>query len=308
MGGLFNSTVLDVAIGLAFVYLLLSIMCTTVNEWISGILKTRSKNLEEGIRRLLDDQPLGDTHFVDAFYKHPVISGMMRTGGHPSYLAGRTFAAAVMDLVTPTVKGPIKVPDLVAGVNALPDGDVKKALVALVGNVGDDVGKAQQNIERWFDDAMDRVSGWYKRTVQKWTVVIALLVTVLANADTIRIARLLWVDPTLRSAVVEQAKQRAQMPAPTANVEYTDKNDPLKPTVTANPGDSLTEAESATLGRMLGWTEAAWQVGPADWLQRILGWIFTAIAVSLGAPFWFDTLNRFIKLRSSGEAPEKAKA
>ena len=308
MGGLFNSTVLDVMIGLAFVYLLLSLLCTTVNEWVAGILKTRSKTLQEGIRHLLDDQPLGDTHFLDAFYQHPVIAGMVRDGGHPSYLAAQTFSTAVMDLVTPTVKGPITLQNLVEGVNALPDGDVKKALVALVGNAGGDLGKAQQNVERWFDDAMDRVSGWYKRTVQKWTVVIAVVVTVLANADTMNIAKQLWVDPTLRSAVVEQAKQRAQMPRPTGSVEYVDKNDPLKPTATVTPGDQLTGEESATLGRMIGWTRASLQADLLGWLQRILGWIFTAIAVSLGAPFWFDTLNRIINLRNAGKAPEKQTA
>jgi hypothetical protein len=303
MGGLFNSIVLDVAIGLAFVYLLLSLLCTTVNEWIAGILNTRSKTLQEGIRRLLDDQPFAGTHFLDAFYQHPVITGMMRTGGHPSYLAGRTFATAVVDLVTPAVQGPITLPNLVDGVNALPDGDVKKALVALVGNVGGDLGKAQQNIERWFDDAMDRVSGWYKRTMQKWTVVVAVVITVLANADTLNIARQLWVDPTLRSTIVEQAKQRAQMPRPTGAVEDVNKNDPLKPTVT--PGNQLTDEESAMLGRMIGWTRASLQTDWVGWLQRVLGWIFTAIAVSLGAPFWFDTLNRIINLRNTGKAPAK---
>ncbi len=306
MGGLFNSTVLDVAIGLAFVYLLLSLLCTTVNEWIAGILNTRSKTLQEGIRRLLDDQPLGDTHFLDAFYQHPVIAGMTRTGGHPSYLAGRTFATAVMDLVTPAVKGPITLSNLVDGVNGMPDGDVKKALVALVGNVDGDLGKAQQNIERWFDDAMDRVSGWYKRTIQKWTVVVAVAVTVLANADTLNIARQLWVDPTLRATVVEQARQRAQMLRPTGTVEYTDKNDPLKPTVA--PGNQLTDEESAVLGRMIGWTRASLQADWLGWFHRILGWIFTAIAVSLGAPFWFDTLNRIINLRNTGKAPAKQPA
>jgi hypothetical protein len=31
-----------------------------------------------------------------------------------------------------------------------------------------------------------------------------------------------------------------------------------------------------------------------------VGWTFTALAVSLGAPFWFDTLNRLMSLRASG--------
>jgi hypothetical protein len=291
MGGLFNSTVLDVAIGLVFVYLLLGILCTTVNEWISGILSTRAKNLREGIRGLLDDQPLGNGQFLEAFYQHPLVSGMMRSGNHPSYLPGRTFATAIMDLVTPAVSGPISLANLVDGINALPDGDVKKALVALVGDVGGDLTKAQHNIEDWFDDTMDRVSGWYKRTTQIWTIIVAVFLTVLANADTVNIVRRLWVDPTVRSAVVEQARHRAQLSQPGGSGSAQ--------------GTTLTAEESATLGNMLGWTRASVRADVGTWLQRIVGWILTAIAVSLGAPFWFDTLSRFVNLRNAGNTPEK---
>jgi len=291
MGGLFNSTVLDVAIGLIFVYLLLGILCTTVNEWIAGILSARAKTLREGIRGLLDAQPLGNSQFLDAFYQHPLISGMMRAGDHPSYLPGRTFATAIMDIVTPTVSGPISLQNLVDGINALPDGDVKKALVALVSNVGGDLTKAQDNIEKWFDDTMDRVSGWYKRTTQVWTIAIALVLTVLANADTMNIARRLWVDPTLRSAVVEQAKHRAQ-------------TTPAAGAATAS-GGALTPEEGNALGSMLGWSGSSLPGDAEAWFQHVLGWILTAIAVSLGAPFWFDTLTRFVNLRNAGNAPAK---
>ena len=97
--GLFNSTVLDVATGLVFVYLLLSVFCTTVNEWISGVLQTRSKTLMKGITGLLDNQPFKEGTFLGAFYKHPVIVGTMQDGAHPSYLSSRAFAVALTDLV-----------------------------------------------------------------------------------------------------------------------------------------------------------------------------------------------------------------
>ena len=46
---MFNSTILDVLIGLAFIYLLLALICTTINEWWAGIFKTRGKMLVQGI-------------------------------------------------------------------------------------------------------------------------------------------------------------------------------------------------------------------------------------------------------------------
>jgi hypothetical protein len=282
MGGLFNSTVLDVAIGLLFVYLLLGILCTTVHEWIAGIVGTRANTLRQGIRGLLDGQSTGTMQFLEAFYLHPVISGMMKDGKHPSYLSSRTFSTAIMDLVTPTISGPITLPNLVDGINALPEGEVKKTLVALVTNVGGDLGKAQRNIEHWFDDAMDRVSGWYKRSAQLWTAIIAVALTISANADTMKIARQLWANPTVRSELIDQAKTTKGSQTPVG----------------------LTAQEDTALGGVLGWNGSSLAVGGSAWLERILGWIFTTIAVSLGAPFWFDTLNRFINIRSAGKPPD----
>lgn len=305
--GLFNSTVLDVATGLVFVYLLLSIFCTTVNEWIAGILQTRSKTLKKGITGLLDAQPFKGTTFLGAFYEHPVIAGMVQDGGHPSYLSSRAFAIAVMDLVAPASQAPRTLDDLATGVKGLPDGDVKKALVALVGSAQGRLDTAQKNIETWFDDSMDRVSGWYKRWAQKWTIGLAVAITVLANADTLNIAHRLWTDPVVRSAVIEQARQRAQTPPSTAAAENKDVNDASRP-ATAAPATPLTSAEDAALGRVVGWTRASLDASALTWLQRVLGWILTSIAVSLGAPFWFDTLNRFMNIRNAGKPPEKSPA
>src|SRR5579864_2886035 len=105
---MFNSTILDVAIGLAFTYLLLALICTTINEWIAGILKTRGKMLEQGITGLLKEQPLGNTDFLSAFRKHPLIASLRRTPDTPpSYISPNAFALAVMDLVTPQQPGAI---------------------------------------------------------------------------------------------------------------------------------------------------------------------------------------------------------
>ncbi len=54
--GLFNSTVLDVIIGLVFVYLLLAILCTAANEWVAAFTRRRGEMLRRGIQQLLENQ------------------------------------------------------------------------------------------------------------------------------------------------------------------------------------------------------------------------------------------------------------
>jgi hypothetical protein len=309
MNGILGSSVLEVAIGMAFLYLLLAVFCTTANEWIAGILGTRSKMLEQAIKQLLASQagvprtaaqaaaassgtgatataaaPAPVPDFVTQFYSHPIVSNMMRPLGdevkHFSYLPSRSFATVVMDLVTPHSPGRIDIEDLETGIKNMPDGCVKQALLAAIQNAGNDLQLAQKNIEAWFDDTMARVSGWYKRFTQKWTVVFALAFTIALNADTLHIARTLWMNPTLRAQLVEQSKT----PPP--------------------PGAPITSPQEKELASFVGWQDPL-PVDATGWLQRVIGWLLTAVAVSLGAPFWFDTLNRVMNLRNGGKPPDQ---
>ena len=52
----------------------------------------------------------------------------------------------------------------------------------------------QHAAEQWFDDSMERVSGWYRCKVQLMLFVIATIVVVLLNADTLTTGRVLWRD------------------------------------------------------------------------------------------------------------------
>lgn len=300
--GLFNSTVLDVIIGLVFVYLLLSILCTAANECVAALTRRRGKMLKKGIQQLLENQPAGSDELLQAFYKHPLITSLIHDSNHPAYLSPRTFTAVVTDLLTAAKPGTVEFKDLEDGAKALPDGDVKKSVLALVQRSHQDLEEAQTAIEGWFNDAMDRVTGWYKRRTQIWTLIIAVALTLVANADTVQIARKLWQDPVLRAAVVEEAKVRAQKPRPTVSVEYKDEDDPTNPTVTRNEGNQLSGKERELLGQMLGWH------GPfrenLGW-SMLLGWLLTVLALLMGAPFWFDMLNKIVNVRFAGKSPDE---
>jgi hypothetical protein len=343
MNGLFGSSVLDAAIGLIFVYLLLAIICTSLNEWIAGIFSLRAKDLSKAIHQLLDCQSKADngkdtnTNWVlQQFYKHPLIVGMHKGKEHPSYIPARTFATVLVDVLMtgsqqpaapqgqpapqPAVAAPppagqdqaqLTFANLAAAVNKLPEGDVKSALRALLRNSEGDFFRARQNIQNWFDDTMDRVSGWYKRKVQVITAVVALALAVGVNADTIRITNTLWHNPEIRAAGVKLAEQRVEAtknsneatpPAANAKVTYTDPNDALKPTITKMP--PVTPAEQMFLNQLVGWDPSPFRNGSNIPLV-LLGWLLTAIAVSLGAPFWFDILNKVINIRNSGKSPDE---
>lgn len=310
MNGLFGSAVLETAIGLVFVYLLLGLMCTTLNEWlISYFFRLRPKLLCRALDALLCNQGTADGDLRAQFDRHPLVANTTTSGGQRtgSYLSAVTFSKAILDLVTPAVQGVIGFNDVDAGVKNLPDGDVKKTLIALMTDTGGNLDKLRRNIEDWFDEAMDRTTGAFKRHSQAWAVVVATCLTVLTNADTLSIGHKLWENPSLRAEAVKLAEQRAEMPRPTVSVEYSDPNDPLNPSSRQEPQDSLTRDEQSILGQLIGWERPVMEYSLRDLLRHVPGWFLTIVAVSLGAPFWFDVLNRFMKLRNTGRVPQKAK-
>jgi hypothetical protein len=294
---MFGFPILEVAIGLCFVYLLLSLICTTVNETIVALTRRRGKMLEQGIETLL-----GDAGIKKELYEHPLIKSMTQGGRKPSYISGNDFALALMDIVTGNGEKPDD-PDALqaqAGLNQFQGArHLKTALNTVLANQSPALQTAQQKIANWFDQSMNRVTGAYKRRTTLWIWGLAIAITLCINANTVRITETLWSNQAVRSAVVNQAQARAQQapPEPMLLVDYDDPNNPnaSKP-INIHEGEALTAAEQATLGQLVGWKgDAPW------WWTHVIGWLFTVVALTLGAPFWFDMLNRFVNLRNAGK-------
>ena len=370
---MFNTAILDVVIGLVFVYLLLSLMCSAANEMMEGWLKNRAADLERGLRELLKD-PKGDG-LVKKVYDHPLISGLFEGGYNPadvgklkrffgqlnlpSYIPTRTFALVLLDTALPakdnqsggtataTPSG-LTTDDesrdafekLRSSISSIGNADVAKALLALVDAADNDVAKARENIEKWFDASMDRVSGWYKRRSQVFVFVIGLFVTVGVNADSVLIAKRLSADKVLRESLVsaaqDYAKVSASQPSANATTNSNSSSTSASGTTTSideeekkaclNPDSpeckyrkSLKELKSLSLP--IGWESGVdgqkwpglrfwggpfWTGWAQAFREHIFGWLLTGLAISLGAPFWFDTLNKFIVVRATVKPTEKS--
>lgn len=211
---MFGSLALEIAISLSLLYLLLGLMCSVLNEWMAGILNMRAKNLWDGVRNLLYDSK--GTGLAKQLYDHALVKNLGKPGQLPSYVPSRAFALDLFDLVAPVHDSTTTrtLQDIRNSVANISNEQVKTTLVALIDDAGDDLKKARENVERWYDDAMDRVSGWYKRKTQVFILVWALAVTLSVNADTILIANTLAHDATLRTSLVAMAEVTAKEALP----------------------------------------------------------------------------------------------
>lgn len=285
---MFGSVILDVAMGIIFIYLFLSLIGTAINELISGILRLRSRTLEEGIRALLHD-PTGEGVAKD-FYSHPLISALGKGNRKPSYIPARTFALALMDIVSPSdpAAGSRTVSSIRSSIGKIPNEGLKKALLADLDETRDDIANAYKNITTSFNEQMARVSGWYKRKSQWIVLLYAIAIAVVLNMDTISITGSLYRNENLRAGLVAAAESIAKQPLPEGTNEMTEQIEAI---------NTELEKLSFPIGLDL---DAMKKMEKEQWLLKICGWLITALAISLGAPFWFDILNKFINIRAAG--------
>ena len=176
--------VLDVAIGLAFVYLLLALICTTVMEWIAQIRKTRGKMLERSVQQLLNEEGSAKAVITKAFFEHPLIQALRSPKRPPSYIPGSLFAKALRDVLSRR-----QTEQAAAGQQGEMPAGLKQSLEALARKDGPEVRAGtlpdEKSLAEWYDQVMDRVSGAYKRTTRRWILLLAIGLTIVMNADRI---------------------------------------------------------------------------------------------------------------------------
>jgi hypothetical protein len=351
-----GSQTLEVVIGLIFIFLLLSLLATAVNELIMSFFSFRGKDLEKAIKIMLDDtvNPApsgaggGPARVVsgEAFYNMPLISKFAKRGknNQPSYLSRTNFSRALLILLSDGNQDHINLADIRKTIQNMPEGDTKRILLAYLKDAGDSLARFRAYLETWYDEMMDRASGWYKRRVQYWLVGIGFVLALLFNADPFVITKRLAADPEARKNLVAMADAYRQqlvlvtdssglgserhvrrMLNPTKDprleallIKYsTSAQDSLlvanlyanQKQIAALANEDLAAA-STVVG--MGWGEA--NLMPAGlepgqkayWLgSKLVGLLITALAVSLGAPFWFDLLNKVMNIRGAGVKPEE---
>src|SRR5829696_6504119 len=231
---MFGSKMLEVAIGIIFVFLLVSLICSAIREGIESWVKARAAFLEQGIRELLHDKSA--VGIARGVYTHPLIyglyldayrprtderlTGLTRGGNLPSYIPARSFALALMDIAARghgsrgEASNPAA-PELTLAlvrenVLNIENGPVQRVLLGAIDTAGGSMERAVATVAEWFDSGMDRVSGAYKRATQKILLAIGLAVAVGMNVNTIAIARFLYRHDAERAVLVAAAETVAR--------------------------------------------------------------------------------------------------
>jgi len=316
------SAALDVCIGLLLMYLVLSLVCTTINEIIATVLRLRAKSLTSALKALIDDPGVKERFFNHGLIVNAEVSSrggvappvkkkadpttksvaeQPAEGDYSSYLNGKNFALALLDSVVKS-NGSAGFPpmdQIKESINKLPDSNIRDVLLACLATAEDDFAKLQESVKNWFDTAMDRLSGQYTRLAKKISLVIGLIVALGLGADSFGVGERLWNDAALRADLAQQAI--AFVNNPPAPVADKCKKEKPEEQLACLRSEFDTQID-ALRAFPIGWNENTPKDG-AGWLLAILGCLWTGIALSLGSPFWFDLLQRFVRVRGTGAKP-----
>ncbi len=384
-----NNVALEVAIGLILMYLMLSLLCTVINEFIATQLNLRAKSLAAALTALLDDPAVRRAFYdqgaiasintalknerdillkditvaaagppqahpqpaqpskaetvarnaandfaptgtlagaikapQDASAVGPAIShpDSIKHDEHPSYISSETFVQTLIGgLVGTRLPNGEPIPtfdDIKSTIAKLPPSNIKSVLLSILVTTGGNVDAFRKKVATWFDDAMERLSGAYKRHLKFISIVVASIVAIAFNANTFRVADVLWNDKELRGRIVDQAADL---------VKQADGSDSFchlrKPDATPSGHQPAADINLATLRQSVQATEDCLRPFPIGWTAdaranwhwrlvpialSILGWLVTALALTLGAPFWFDLLVKFVNIRGTGPRPPRA--
>ena len=412
-----NSVVLDTAIGMAFVFLLMSLIASVAQEILATFMQLRPANLQRGLRSLFSGDSIWGVDLVDAVYNHGLVRGLysdpkmdlkapltndgvapqdvpgakmairlaavdallsmntMRSALRwligirpeedvsgvsqqlllPAYIPSQTFALALIDILNSNKAMGQEAMNAITKSLAEHHWTYKgnkagEALFTLAVDAKGDLTAFQKNIENWYNDAMDRVSGWYKRYTQKILLLIGLALAIAFNVDSVRVARTLWADRDVRQAMVNaagayvkenpsvalgdapgsitgessNAGEAGQSGATGNSKAKSQKNEDKTDNAIRSEVQQMNVAVGAfnrvTSSSLLpvGWKQPLSMYWKEFWNDRrgttmrllgstmLPGWLITAMAVSLGAPFWFDTLNKFMVVRSTIKPREKS--
>jgi hypothetical protein len=325
---MFNTPVIDIFLSLSFTYFILSMAVSTLHEYVSVLMNKRGKQLEAAITALLFDTQWKSLS-VKVYASSYINALKTAPDKPPSYIPAANFALALMEqfkqgktivLDMNTIRG-VLLEDTQAAATGI-EGDIRRILLGIYERSAGDLNTFQQLVEGFFNSAMDRVSGIYKRSAQTVIFIMSLCLSVALNADTIHIARTLWTDPAAlkktadnAQAAVSQVKGgalttnsgQAVLPVQSAALTRTSTavTDSTRTGASVVKQVTTTEVFLQQSGIPLGWEPANYpESNLLGWLAKIAGLLLTTAALTLGAPFWFDLLNKIVNIRGTGKKPE----
>jgi hypothetical protein len=282
--------ILEVVIGLIFIYYILGSIVSLITQWINEALETRGKALEKYLIKIVGDTHLGDLVSLPQLQalrpiRYRNFLSVFNSATEPKKLEKvpvATLVDAYFDLVGFTANSTIHATQLIDLVNKLPDSEGKQAFIQWVNQGVTNLEDLRRRTNAYFSGLLDQAAATFRSNARSFVITLSLLITLLLGADSIQFVRTLWQNAELRALAAAKAELVVQQEG--ADAAMT---------------DLLQELSDLTLN--FGWWRTELPGSDADameWLVFVLlkaaGLGFTVAAVSQGSSFWYDVLKKIV--------------
>lgn len=279
--------ILEVAIGLIFVYYVMGSIVSTVSQMIMESLETRGLALEKYLKTIVGEKNLGDlTNMPQIKSLRPIryanwwnVFGAGTIEKRVEKIPASTLVDAFFDLSGLTGKYQTSGDELLATINQLPDSEGKKAMLTWMQKGVTNVNDLRSRANDYFTGILNQAAATFKANARSLVIILSIVVTLLFGTDSIALAKNLWADSTLRAVAAVQANAAAQQG------QITDLTALLN--------------QLGILSIKIGWwqnQDLPLQTTTVGWAEFVLlkfaGLAITAIAVSQGSSFWYDLLKK----------------
>ncbi len=322
---------LDLLIGLSFVYVLMSLIGSGFLELVWKWTSLRSRKLEEWVLINFKKGKLGKK-----ILDHPLIDSLSPKGKRPDFIPENLFAESLLDEVWKEYRENVDAgpesdglsnfynTDQICkaiGKSELLPSEMKSVFAQYLKESEGKLEEGRKRIAEWFDQSLGHLSQLFAEKSRTYLLAFNLLVAVVLNVDSIEISKYLYHNPVAASQLADAVAQLEEKGQLLKQVEHNKQmmmlievNDTTSfsndlgidslVALTRNEIDTIREYISTleTHGLPIGWPrhEGSREIikpKGAQWINKLLGWTITVLAVSMGAPFWYDLLRNLLGVR-----------
>jgi hypothetical protein len=303
------SQVLEVVIGLIFIYYVLGSIVSTITQWINEALETRGKSLERHLKKIVGDNHVGD------FIKLPQMQALrpirykkwysfISSATEPKMLEKipvTTLVDSYFDFVGLTASKEITGDGLKELISAFPDSEGKRAIAKWVGQGVTDLEELRKRTTAYFTGTMEQAASTFRSNARSFVIMLSILLTFFLGTDSIQLAQTLWTNAGVRAAVVAQAQMEVQRQAEDGGVVSEERIDDLI--------QQLIDLDIVKIG----WWQTDLPPTGANfnlevWVRfsvlKLIGLSLTVLAVSQGSSFWYDLLKKVVSKGGSSSSKD----
>jgi hypothetical protein len=291
--------VLEVVIGLVFIYYILGSVVSTVTQIINESMESRGAALEMYLKKAVGDKTLDITSLPQIKALRPVryanwwnVFGAGTEEKRVEKIPVSTLVTGFFDVSGLNCKGDVSAQELLAIINQLPEGEAKHAMASWVQQGVTDINEIRNRSLDYFNGILNQAQATFKARARSVVIILSLLVTLILGTDSIQIAQDLWSDAGLRNSTAAAATSTVAQQQQ-GNITAAQAAAP-SPTALALRFSWIQSGNFPTTGGLGS------QAGFV--LLKILGLIITAVAVSQGSSFWYDLLKKLTGQNSQPQA------